>query len=640
MTPSRDAILDLLRERRAGEAISLCAEALQASPSSPELLLLLGLAFEQAGDADRAIDALDRSIDLAPGRIEALGAVANLHSRLNRHAQAIDRLEQARAVDPRHPSIRHNLGNSLLAIGRAGDAEAEYEMAVHLKPDHHGAWHQLGVAKLSLQKAADGLICIRRALTLHDGGGEYRLSEAACLSALGRWAEAIAIHRALNQDHPADWRGHAGLAACLTNIGAADDAEPSYLAALKLAPTALQAATIWSNYLMSLQYRCDVSAERLTAAHLAFQRYLPAISQSSARGIATQRDRPLRIGFVSSDFCGHPVGRFCLPVLQGLNRDRFTVFAYSATPAQDSMTERLRASVDGWREIRGLDAAAAAAQTRADAIDVLIDLSGHTGQRRLDLFALRPAATQLGWLGYPGPYAWPGIDRRISDAIVDPPGEDGFGDGIVRLDRTPLCYAPPAEQSPKRPSRAGLTFGSFNNLAKLDRSTLAFWNELLGAFPDASLVLKGKGANDPAFEERLIDAFHERRDRIRVLDWASQESDHRAQYAEIDVALDPLVYNGATTTCEALASGAPVLSQRGDRPAGRMGHSILTSARLEDWVVPSESAIAFLRARADDLPAAAVQAKLAGSPLCDLAGFLKSFEDAVISSTSAAAPRD
>jgi len=646
VTARRAALLGLLKERRSQEAISLCAEALGEDPGSADLLFLLGLAFEQAGDDARALDALERSVDSDPRRLEPLGTLANVLSRANRHRDALHRLEQARALDPDHPSVRFNLGNALLALGQTQAAAAEYQVAVALKPDHHGAWHQRALASLALQRPREALGFVRRAQSLQERSLDYRLTEAACHVQLGGWAAAISVYRDLQSIAPDDWRAHAGLAAALTGIGAADQAEPHYLEALRLAPG--QAPAIWSNYLMSLQYRCDVSIERLIAAHRAFQSYQPASLSASPALSRTLTGDPtrtlgtkLRVGFVSADFCGHPVGRFTLPVLRGLNRDRFVAIAYSATPATDALTTTLREAADDWRDIRGVGASAAAELIRQDQIDILIDLSGHTGQRRLDVFALRPAPIQIGWLGYPGPYAWAGIDYRLSDAVVDPLSETGFGDAVIRLDRTPLHHAPPGSTTPDtRPDRP-LTFGSFNNLAKLDPQTLARWRALLTAFPESRLLLKGKGAEDQAFQDRLDRAFEGVRDRVETIAWAAAETDHIALYQRIDVALDPLFYNGTTTTCEALAAGVPVLSQKGDRPAARMGESILVSAGRQEWAHDDETeTVGFLRAHHRTLNPARLRDQVAGSKLCDLPGFLESFEAALISSAASFAARD
>jgi predicted O-linked N-acetylglucosamine transferase (SPINDLY family) len=539
----------------------------------------------RAGRVEEGAALLERAARRVPDRLDVLGALANAQAGLGRHADAVETWLAARVLAPAHPSVHHNLGNSLLALGRTAEAAAAYETAVRLKPDHAGAWHQLGVARMRQQATADALACLARARTLAPADPEVALTEAACLTQAGRWSDAIALYRALVRDRPTDWRATGGLAGCLTGIGAAREADAHYRAAIAGCPDPAARRRLVGNRLLALQYRDDVRATDLTAAHAAAFEGLPPVRPAPRRS----GDGRIRIGYLSGDFCGHPVARFLLPVLRAHDRARVAVFAFSNTPAEDAMTDRIRAAVDGWRPVTGMTAEAAADVIREAGIDVLVDLSGHTAGNRLDVLALRPAAVQWGWLGYPGPWALPFVDARLTDALVDPPGDPG-PESVIRL---PGCMVAWEEgDAPPLPPRTGdgIVFGSFNNLAKVGDATLALWASVLAAVPGSELLIKGKGAADPAVATRVRAAMGAAFSRVRLLGWEDGQRAHLARYGDVDVGLDTFPYNGTTTTVEALSMGVPVVSLAGDRPAARMGLTILTAAGMPHLAVDTAEA--------------------------------------------------
>jgi protein O-GlcNAc transferase len=552
----------------------------------------------RAGRAEEGAALLAEVARRAPDRLDVLGALANAQAALGRHADAVEVWHAARVLAPAHPSVHHNLGNSLLALGRTAEAAAAYETAVRLKPDHAGAWHQLGVARMRLQATADALACLARARTLAPADPEFALTEAACLTQAGRWSDAIALYRALVRDRPTDWRATGGLAGCLTGIGAAREADAHYRAAIAGCPDPAARRRLVGNRLLALQYRDDLPAADLTAAHAAaFEGPPPARPTPRQREDRRSGDGRIRIGYLSGDFCGHPVARFLLPVLRAHDRARVAVFAFSNTPAEDAMTDRIRAAVDGWRPVTGMTAEAAADVIREAGIDVLVDLSGHTAGNRLDVLALRPAPVQWGWLGYPGPWALPFVDARLTDALVDPPGGPPGGPpgdpGPEPVIRLPGCMVAWEEgDAPPLPPRTGnrIVFGSFNTLAKVGDATLALWAAVLAAVPESELLIKGKGAADPAVATRVRAAMGETFPRVRLLGWEDGQRAHLARYGDVDVALDTFPYNGTTTTVEALSMGVPVVSLAGDRPAARMGLTILTAASLPHLAVDTAAA--------------------------------------------------
>jgi predicted O-linked N-acetylglucosamine transferase (SPINDLY family) len=252
---------------------------------------------------------------------------------------------------------------------------------------------------------------------------------------------------------------------------------------------------------------------------------------------------------------------------------------------------------DHWRPIIGLSNRAIADQVRQDGIDILVDLAGHTAENRLPVFAYKPAPVQVTWLGYPGTTGMPVMDFRLTDDIADPPGEaDKYhSETLVRLPQGFLCYGPP-EDAPDvsgLPARQNghITFGSFNNLPKINPEVIALWSRLLDQVAGSRLLLKSKQFTDEYIRQRFLDLFSAcgiAAERLTLLPRVDSTVGHLAIYHQVDIGLDPFPYNGTTITCEALWMGVPVITLRGDRHAGRVGASILTRMGLEDLVSESQ----------------------------------------------------
>ena len=200
----------------------------------------------------------------------------------------------------------------------------------------------------------------------------------------------------------------------------------------------------WSNMLLDLNYADDLDAAALTAEHRAWGETQAELAAAPAVPRDPDPGRRLRVGFVSADFCGHSVAFFLKPLFDALDPAAVEIVCYSDVLAPDVYTGFLQARAALWRPCAGLSDEAVAAMVAADAVDILVDLAGHTAQNRLGVFARRPAPVQVTWLGYPATTGLPAIDHRIVDAITDPPGAEALA--VERLARLPgcfLCYEPP-----------------------------------------------------------------------------------------------------------------------------------------------------------------------------------------------------
>ena len=352
-------------------------------------------------------------------------------------------------------------------------------------------------------------------------------------------------------------------------------------------------------------------------------------------------DKRLRVGFVSADFRTHSVGYFLEAPFSSYDRERMTIYCYSNSHLEDETTARLRPLVKEWRNIVGWADEKVIDAIQADAIDILVDLSGHTRGHRLTVFARKPAPIQVTWLGYPGiTTGLTAIDYRLSDEVADPPGvaDTLCVEQLIRLPNGHHCYHP-SEDAPEigplpMTSNQVITFGSFNNLAKITPEVVDSWVGILQAVPRSRLLLKNASLDSPGVRERYMPLFATSIDPERIIfkAWLPSKQAHFALYNEVDIALDTFPFNGVTTTCESLWMGVPVVTWRGDRHSARLGASLLTRVRLEDLVasdingyVTTAVTLAGDPERLEGLRSS-MRDRMRASPLCDGVGFAHDLE--------------
>ena len=354
--------------------------------------------------------------------------------------------------------------------------------------------------------------------------------------------------------------------------------------------------------LFTLLYSETVPAAEKAAQHrtLASQ-LMPAHPTFVIAARPRGRDRgagggKIRIGYFSPDLLGnHPVALFLRPLLKHHDHGRFSIHVYETNEIRDETTAQFQVMTDRWQHVRGWRTERIVRAIQDDRIDILVDLRGHTAGNRMDVFAARAAPVQVGFIGYPHSTGLSAMTHLLADAIVTPPHLDPLcSEIVVRLPHCVFCVDPerlPVEIDPRPVAlRRHGVFGSFNNFPKIGPRTIALWSRVLGAVPGSILRLKAASFRDRTFHrhcQALFQANGIAPERLVLVEPSGFE-DLLAEYAEIDIALDPVVYNGGTTTCQALWMGVPVVTRAGDNFCGRMGASILGHAGLDDWVAKSE----------------------------------------------------
>ena len=332
------------------------------------------------------------------------------------------------------------------------------------------------------------------------------------------------------------------------------------------------------------------------------------------------------------------------PLFREYDRETFEFIAYGDQRKSDDFSERFSKQVDLWRETCSLSDQALAKQIYEDRVDILFELSGHTAYNRMGVLAMKPAPLQVSYLGYPGSTGLPTIDFRITDTLVDPAGmtEKFHTEKLIRLGRCAWCYepdecAPEVEELPFQ-KNGFITFGCFNNMAKLNPDLFGMWADILLQVPDSHLRLKARTLTDERVKQELKDYFTSRgiaEERLDFFGHTRKIHEHLAHYNQVDVALDSYPYHGTTTTCEAMWMGCPVVTRAGSTHVSRVGVSLLTAVGLEEFITENREEYV---ARAAELAGnterlttlrSEMRGHLKASPLMNASGFAREFEKAL-----------
>ena len=597
------------------------------------------LAWHEAGRLTEAEALYERILEVAPDHAGCWHRLGGLALQTGRPERAIALIGQAMALDDREPVYPNTLGNAWFARGRLDEAAAAYRQALALKPDYAGARYNLGNVLQAQGRPAAAVAAFEQVLAVWpDHAGTLNNLGAALLD-LGQFDQAVARVRQALARQPDLVEALTTLGKGLQELGRLDEAVAQYRRVLRRHPDAAEAH---SNLLMTLNYLADCPAAQLTAEHRRFGARMSRTCERPPHANSREPERRLKVGYVSGDFRDHVVGRFVEPLFEAHDRSRIAVHGYSDTRRPDAVTRRLRDQAAAWRDTAGLDSQALAGQIRADGIDILVDLAGHSAFNRLPVFARKPAPVQVTWLGYPATTGLAEIDYRLVDAVTDPVGiADPLAcETLVRLEPGFLCYRAPAAPELGPPpvlANGFVTFGSFNNLNKTNGAVIALWAALLHRVPAARLWLKSRQLSCDSVRRALADAFAGHGiggERLSLSGWTAATADHLDTYRHLDLALDPFPYNGTTTTCEALWMGVPVVTLAGDRHAARVGASLLGQLGLGELVAGDRAGYLDIAATLAGDPGrlarlrADLRDRMRAAPLCDAAGFAGRIEAA------------
>jgi predicted O-linked N-acetylglucosamine transferase (SPINDLY family) len=661
-----------LEQGQADAAETHWCQALRLVPEFAQAHASLGLLQQQQGRLREGEASYRAALALQPELAVTQYNLATCLLAQERPAEAEVCLRAALQHDAALSPARAQLDRLLQDQGRWLESEERWRDAVRRQPEDVPAYLQLSAVLRRQHRHAEALGCLQRAEQIAPEDPAVLRQQAALFKEMGRFDEAGQICQRLLEREPEsafNWNlqaevwnatqrlaeaeqgylkalaldprlavAHGNLGIVRQNQGRQQEAEDAMRAGLALQP---DDAVAHGNLLFVLNYHPDKSMAQVFEEYRLHDQRFYARHRAEWRPHANPRaaGRPLKIGYVSPDFRNHSCMYFVEPLLARHDHRAVTVYAYAELQSEDNATARYKQLVDHWVPTRGMGDAALAERIRADGIDILIDLAGHTAGNRLGVFARKPAPVSASWMGYGYTTGLSAIDYFLTDAWHAPPGSEAyFSETPWRLP-TGWVYRPPAEAQTGRPgplpalANGGVSFGTLTRAVRINDDTVRVWSALLHRVPGSRLVVDSRSYRDADTQAALAARFAAQGiapERLQIGCSASGWEVLR----RIDIGLDCFPHNSGTTLFESLHMGVPFVTLA-DRPGlGRLGSAILHGAGHAEWVADSEQDyIAKAVALASDLPRlAALRAQLPtelrASSLMDEVAFARAAEEA------------
>lgn len=669
--PEQAAVLASLAAGRLPNAAVGDAPAPQPADVAETLSLLKRYALAQGG-AKAWADLLRRTLEAAG---EAYMPLAGMYASALACLSLNSRVLQAsghQSSPPAALSAQVKRMHELMVQKAYLEAEPVARRLTKLAPRFWDAWEALSVALFSTFRSPQALQPALTMMDLAPADAQSHIVLAAVLTQLGRTSEAIGVGRRAIELAPRSAETHSALADALAAERRYKEAEACNLTALTLDPTHRKALINLSkiyidsgevaqaeamtrrtlahyptapvarnNLLFAMNYSDDHTAEEVFQAYRDYDTDLCLPLRSTWKPHANKRDpaRRLKIGYVSPDFRQHSGNYFIEPVFAHHDRERFELTAYAELVAEDSTTPRLKAYFDHWVPTASMTDAQLAERIRADGIDILIDVAGHTAGNRLGAFARKPAPVSLTWLGFGYTTGLTAIDYILTDEVMLPAGyEHLFAEKPWRLPQGNFIYRPGATMGDPGPlpaqTKGYVTLGTLTRAIRMNDRTVKVWSEILRRLPQAHLVVNSTSYRDGPMCEQLIRRFEAHgieRQRLEIGCTSPPWDVLRA----MDIGLDCFPHNSGVTLVETLYMGVPYVTLA-DRPSvGRIGASVLHSIGHPEWVADDEDAyVRKVVELANDLPALqmvrqTLRDELRASPLMDEPAFARKFEAAL-----------
>lgn len=583
---ARAVILAALQ--RDDEALAGFDDLLTLKPDYAEAHLERGKLLSRLGRFADAATSYDNVLRINPQQRDVLMTKGEALHYLGRFVDAIACYDQLLAAQPAHVAALINRGCALKDLRRADEAISEFDRALALAPDNTTALINRGETWLILKRNDDALADFDRVIARNPGLALGWLGRANVLMLNKRVSEALEACLRAAAIEPTSLKALSQIGQCHALLGDADAAVAFFDRVLAIDPAH---EISLASRIFSLDF-CDVGYAQHQAARSEWWRRIGAkIAERHPPVHANDCDphRRLVIGYVSGDFKAHSAARTFRPVLQNHDKAQVEVICYANSPVADEITDSFRQAADRWRDVMQWSDDQLTDCIKADRVDILVDLSGHSRGNRLSTFARKPAPVQVTAWGHATGTGLATMDYLFADPVMAPSeARPLFAEQIHDLPCAIIIEPPPAGlRASVAPVLANghVTYGAFTRANRLSAAVLDVWARILRTDVTARLLIKDYLLGDPAIQAGLKDSFAARgvaAERIDLIGPTSRD-EHLAAHRLIDIWLDPFPNGGGVSAWEALHMGVPVVSKLGNGLCSRAGGAILSAIGLADW---------------------------------------------------------
>lgn len=623
------------------EAQSLYEEILQRDPGQFDALQLFGVLFAQKGEQEKALGLFDRALLIDASRDALHRNRAKALFDLERWKEAAESYQNYLQFQPDDVEALTAMGECNFTLGHYEAARSAFQKAIEVNPQHLRAITALAFLHEQTGDFALSARFFGEALALQPESPEISTHRAFILTKLGRFEEAshlIEKSLALNPDLA---KTHAVRGIVEYGLGRTEEALRSFDKALEINPfveyanehkirvlyevgrlgQAIDAAKFFfelnpspdrlSNIIATASHQAGIPEEDHFEEHLAYARRYEAPYKPFWPEHCNDPDphKKIRVGLVSGDFNQHVVASLVLPVIRHLEKNSIELWAFSNNHVEDQTTLSIKSHVAFWRPIYMLTDDEFFSMVQNEGIDILVDLSGHTGRNRLAVFARKPAPVQVTWIGDPNTTGLTAIEYALTDAYLSPPGlyDEFWTEELVRVPAAATIDVDYAHQFTRRDlpalRKGFVTFASVNRESKIHSEVINAWGTILQSVPESRLLLIGTSGHFGDHLKRELSHFNVDDQRL-LFKKRVPLGDYYGLHAEIDILLDSWPYSGGGTTAVGLGIGAtPIVTREGRSMRHNQGAWLLRHLGLDDWVASTkEEYIEIAVQKASNLP--------------------------------------
>ena len=503
---------------------------------------------------------------------------------INHHKKSVE-------INPDYAEGYNNLGIAFQKLGLFEEAVKNFKKTLKLKPNFSLAYNNLGVALKSLNKLDEALVTSKKAIELNPKFADAHNNIGAILQDLGNYEEAYKFYNKAIKLKSNYSEAYYNLGILQKKIGKIEECVENFQKAVKANPKNNRA---YSNYLFNLNYLTKYDDNYYIEEAKKFGLSLKKIDDQLCIPYKYNvNPEKLTVGFISADLRNHPVGYYLVDTLEYLKKKNIKLVAYHNSSKTDNLTEKLKKHFDIWCNIKDKNDLSVINLIRENGVHILIDMSGHTAKNRLSIFVNKPAPIQVTWVGYNASTGLKEVDYIIGDQYVTPlENKNQFTENILQLPNIWSCLSKPDFKIKKEISSPALkngfiTFGSFNNLSKINDNLIDLWSETLKRVENSKLFLKAKELDNLAVAASIRKKFQENEisaERIIIEGKPKTREEMLKKYNQVDIALDPFPYSGITTSFESIWMGVPLYVLKGNNFYSRTGISINKNLGMEDWI--------------------------------------------------------